>query len=642
MFFSFFSPFNAIIVPESIFFKGQLMFTNLSIKARNILLACVVLVGLAAIHTTAKIFNDKEKALMTLRMDVASVQADILTLRKHEKDFLMRNDVKYEKALLESTSKLTERLKTISLSAEKRGVNTTELVRLSDVISTYVRVFNEVVAQKKKIGLNPEDGLEGQMRKAIHEAESGFKELKDYKMQTLMLTLRRNEKDFMLRYSPKYAEEHRINFEKTLEYIQSHEELAFSKPLLLLYRESFVAFVTAYEVLGLDEKSGLNGKLRETVHQTETLVAKTMETLDNEIKVNIQETTVVYIIVGGLVVGFVLLLTILIIRSVLVPLRALTHAIVTNERDLTIHYSTPYNDELKEIADALNAFMGRLRTIVQGAIHASDENAAVAHELSTTSNNIGVRAEKESAIVLQTTQTGLHAKTQIDESVLNSKQAKQEIEETNQSLQDANKIFELLIVKIEQTAMVENELQHKMTALSHDAEKVKDVLNVINDIADQTNLLALNAAIEAARAGEHGRGFAVVAAEVRQLAERTQKSLVEINATVSVIVQSILDSGSQMDENAKLFHELVQQSGDVSHKIEASVGLMSTSLEVVEMATNKTEQSGIGIKKAMDEIGHINDITTTNARDIEEIASAAEHLHSVTQKLNDQLHYFKV
>ena len=59
MFFSFFSPFNAIIVPESIFFKGQLMFTNLSIKARNILLACVVLVGLAAIHTTAKIFNDK-------------------------------------------------------------------------------------------------------------------------------------------------------------------------------------------------------------------------------------------------------------------------------------------------------------------------------------------------------------------------------------------------------------------------------------------------------------------------------------------------------------------------------------------------------------------------------------------------------
>ena len=618
------------------------MFTNLSIKARNILLACVVLLGLTTIHITAKIFNDKEKGLMTLRSDVSSINESILVLRKYEKDFLMRHDVKYEKSLLESAAHLQEQLKKIIREADTKGLDTTQLVRLSEVVKTYVTVFNEVVAQKKQIGLSPEEGLEGKMRQAIHEAESGFKELKDYEMQTLMLTLRRNEKDFMLRLTPKYSDEHRVNFEKALAYVQNHEELAFSKKLLETYRESFVAYVKAYEVLGLDEKSGLNGKLRETVHQTEELLDSSLKAVDQEIASTIHETIVVYLFVGGIVVGVVLLLILIIIRIVLVPLRALTKAIVSNERDLTMQYSTPYNDELKEIADALNAFMGRLRAIVQGAIHASDENAAVAHELSSTSNNIGTRAEKESAIVLQTTQMGLRAKVQIDESVLNSKQAKKEIEETNQSLQEANKIFERLIVKIEQTEQVENELQHKMEALAHDADRVKDVLTVINDIADQTNLLALNAAIEAARAGEHGRGFAVVAAEVRQLAERTQKSLVEINATVSVIVQSILDSGSQMDENAQLFHELVQQSEEVSGKIETSVQLMQTSLNVVEMATNTTEQSGEGIKKAMDEIEHINEITTTNARDIEEIASAAEHLHSVTQKLNDQLHYFKV
>lgn len=618
------------------------MLTHFSIKARNILLACVVLLGLTAIHMTAKIFNDVEKELMALRMNVASLQENILVLRKHEKDFLMRKDTKYEQALHQSAAQLLEKLKTITTSAQAQGVNTTAISRLHEVVQTYVTVFNEVVAQKKQIGLHPEEGIEGQMRKAIHEAENGFKELKDYKMQTLMLTLRRNEKDFMLRMSSKYAQEHQINFEKARAYIQSHEELAFSTKLLESYRESFIAYVKAYEVLGLDEKSGLNGKLRDTVHQTEELVQASLKTVDEEITQTIQKTTVIYVLVGGSVVGGVLVLIVLIIRSVLVPLRTLTQAIVSNERDLTQHYQTPYNDELKEIADALNAFMGRLRKIVQGAIHASDENAAVSHELSTTSNNIGLRAEKESAIVLQVTQTGLLAKSQIDESVMNSKQAKEEIEETNRSLQEANKIFGRLIEKIEQTEQVETELHHKMTALSHDAEKVKDVLNVINDIADQTNLLALNAAIEAARAGEHGRGFAVVAAEVRQLAERTQRSLVEINATISVIVQSILDSGSQMDQNAKLFHELVKQSEEVSSKIDASVHLMNTSLNVVEIATNTTEQSGVGIKKAMDEITHINEITTTNARDIEEIASAAEHLHGVTQKLNDQLHYFKV
>jgi methyl-accepting chemotaxis protein len=69
---------------------------------------------------------------------------------------------------------------------------------------------------------------------------------------------------------------------------------------------------------------------------------------------------------------------------------------------------------------------------------------------------------------------------------------------------------------------------------------------------------------------------------------------------------------------------------------------MDNAIKVVALATHTSEETGIEIKTIVDEINEINHITSSNARDIEEIASAAEHLHSVTQKLNDQLHYFKV
>ena len=104
---------------------------------------------------------------------------------------------------------------------------------------------------------------------------------------------------------------------------------------------------------------------------------------------------------------------------------------------------------------------------------------------------------------------------------------------------------------IEEISSSMQNVSDKTSEVTRQAEDIKNIVGVIKDIADQTNLLALNAAIEAARAGEHGRGFAVVADEVRKLAERTGKSLNEIEANVNILVQGINDMSESIREQTQ-------------------------------------------------------------------------------------------
>lgn len=310
-------------------------------------------------------------------------------------------------------------------------------------------------------------------------------------------------------------------------------------------------------------------------------------------------------------------------------------------KDLNCSAKYDKNNEMKEIVDSFNTMVSTFKDLITDAKYSSSENAAISMELSATCDQIGRNAEESAQKVENTINEVETIKSFVSKNAEIADEIQQTISNSESSLSSAKEQIIQLKKDIDLTSEAENSLSQKLEQMSIDADQIKQVLIVISDIADQTNLLALNAAIEAARAGEHGRGFAVVADEVRKLAERTQKSLSEINATINVIVQGIVDTAEKMKHNAKRVQNIAVVSHNVESTIKNNSNLMLMSVNAAKTSSKNALQTTEYIQSIASFIKDINRLTQDNARGIEEVASASRHMSEMATKLDLKLQEFK-
>jgi len=300
------------------------------------------------------------------------------------------------------------------------------------------------------------------------------------------------------------------------------------------------------------------------------------------------------------------------------------------------------HDELAQMAQAINemvtSFALTLRQTIQAVGLTNDECRKLDGVIVSLGHSIQDQESKIADMNVLVSDVGL----QLDSVEESSVGTTEDLHVTSNTLDEFIQSLTLSVSNIEKGSERQSELAIKVNSLSEQAHSIREILGMIGEIADQTNLLALNAAIEAARAGEHGRGFAVVADEVRKLAERTQKSLLEISANVNVITQSVNDitdqtkqSTQEMLESSKVARELIDRVEDTKTKLSRTY---NQSIEVMHKSTYIATKT----KTLIEVMSSIIKDTTINKKLSQEVNEVSLSLSSSANELESVLKQFRV
>ncbi len=647
-------------------------------------------------------FQKKERAIEASDKALLVLQNKMVEERGAEKDFLLQKSDEAVRHHEEFSVETREQLDVLKNTVANPEVQQ-KLQAISVGLNIYLTEFNALVEANAELGLDPSKGREGEMRAAVHSIEHLLNDIQDHELKASMLTMRRHEKDFIMRGDAKYVANHAAEAKAfaAFEPERFGSEEAYESIMKAL--EAYQAAFDAYAVTVTVESDARQSVSRAFSEIEPILAGLTQDFAALRQSAEAENTRMIAwaqnLGIAAVIVAILLLaLTVYLVgRGISKPVVATTRAMtgLAGGDTATAIPFTGRKDEIGEMAAAVEIFRQaaisnrRLETEAQEArirseadrIRLTEEAEAAAQarlQQATSGLAAGLRRLAAGDLSFQLNDAfapdfealrhDLNAAVkQLGNTLTAVTQSASSIDdgtrEISQSSDDLSRRTEQQAASLEQTAAALDEITvnvsnsskradeartvavqanasaaqsgavvanavEAMRRIEESANQISSIIGVIDEIAFQTNLLALNAGVEAARAGDAGKGFAVVAQEVRELAQRSARAAKEIK-------ELIRNSSVEVEGGVKL----VRETGDALKTIETYVVTINQHMDAI--ATSAREQS-VGLAEVNTAVNQMDQVTQQNAAMVEETNAASATLANEASRLRDLIAQFQL